>query len=340
MKIHYFQRYHSKENVDTSNTMLLFSRLYYYSSDKFHTLLRELVTEEITNFETEMVFTLQERNANSVPDATIRQNSFKVVIETKRYDSFRIDQIRNHLDSFNNEDYKILITLSPYPLNNQMKQEIKNEVDSFNITKTLINEKRALHRHCTFSDIVSLIGDVLDERDYEFQDILNDYKDYCVFCSLIKEKNRWMRAITAGVSFESNLKFKLYYDPQSRGFSEHGYIGLYKQKAIRAIGRLENIIEANYIEGQLIIKNSDDPVTEEQKLNIISAVLDAKQYGWDISLGHNFFCVDNFYETEYVKNTPYPLQRTKFFDLYKILNDNREHSTEEIAKLINQKIWE
>ena len=31
MKIHYFQRYHTKENVSTANTMLLLSRLYQYS---------------------------------------------------------------------------------------------------------------------------------------------------------------------------------------------------------------------------------------------------------------------------------------------------------------------
>ena len=35
MQIHYFQRYHSKENVDTSNTMLMLSRLYNYNDDKF-----------------------------------------------------------------------------------------------------------------------------------------------------------------------------------------------------------------------------------------------------------------------------------------------------------------
>lgn len=32
MKIHYFQRYHEKENVATANTMLLLLRLYSYSS--------------------------------------------------------------------------------------------------------------------------------------------------------------------------------------------------------------------------------------------------------------------------------------------------------------------
>lgn len=40
MKIHYFQRYHSKENVATANTMLLLSRLYSYSSDKFFSFLK------------------------------------------------------------------------------------------------------------------------------------------------------------------------------------------------------------------------------------------------------------------------------------------------------------
>jgi len=40
MKIHYFQRYHEKENVATANTMLLLSRLYSYSTDKFFRFLK------------------------------------------------------------------------------------------------------------------------------------------------------------------------------------------------------------------------------------------------------------------------------------------------------------
>ncbi len=40
MKIYYFQSYHEKENVATANTMLLLSRLYAYSSDKFFRFLK------------------------------------------------------------------------------------------------------------------------------------------------------------------------------------------------------------------------------------------------------------------------------------------------------------
>lgn len=59
MKIHYFQRYHTKENVATANTILLLSRLYQYSTDKFFRFLNSLVFLE--NFEPEIVFQLQEK---------------------------------------------------------------------------------------------------------------------------------------------------------------------------------------------------------------------------------------------------------------------------------------
>ena len=69
MKIHYFQRYHTKENVATANTMLLLSRLYAYSSDKFFNFLKSEIFCD--SFDPQLVFNLQEKNQNSIPDATI-----------------------------------------------------------------------------------------------------------------------------------------------------------------------------------------------------------------------------------------------------------------------------
>ena len=43
METHYFQRYHSKENVDTANAMLLLSRLYLNSPKSFFSFLNNLV---------------------------------------------------------------------------------------------------------------------------------------------------------------------------------------------------------------------------------------------------------------------------------------------------------
>ena len=75
MKIHYFQRYHEKENVATANTMLLLSRLYSYSSDKFFRFLKSEYFSD--SFNPEIIFTLQEKSVDSIPDATITQESFK-----------------------------------------------------------------------------------------------------------------------------------------------------------------------------------------------------------------------------------------------------------------------
>ena len=98
MKIHYFQRYHEKENVATANTMLLLSRLYSYSSDKFFRFLKSEYFAD--SFDPELVFTLQEKSVDSIPDATITQEGFKIVVETKLTDWFYADQLMRHLKSF------------------------------------------------------------------------------------------------------------------------------------------------------------------------------------------------------------------------------------------------
>ncbi len=51
MKVHYFQRYNTKENVATANTMLLLSRLYAYSSTKFFTFLKNEFFSDSINLE-------------------------------------------------------------------------------------------------------------------------------------------------------------------------------------------------------------------------------------------------------------------------------------------------
>lgn len=95
MRIHYFQRYHQKENVATANTMLLLSRIYTYSADKFFRFLKSEYFMD--SFDPEIVFTLQEKSVESIPDATITQEGFKIVVETKMYDWFYSNQLTKHL---------------------------------------------------------------------------------------------------------------------------------------------------------------------------------------------------------------------------------------------------
>lgn len=76
MHIHYFQRYHSKENVDTSNTILMLSRLYNYNADKFFSMRNSLVLGESET--PEICFELQVVGDESVPDAFIVKRALRL----------------------------------------------------------------------------------------------------------------------------------------------------------------------------------------------------------------------------------------------------------------------
>ena len=129
MKIHYFQRYHTKENVSTANTMLLLSRLYQYSPDRFFLFLKQLCYPDSADpFEPEIAFEIQEKNEDSIPDAIISQRSFKIVVETKLSDWFHEDQLLHHLSSFQNEEYKVLLTLAPTPMSKAKKQTLEQHL--------------------------------------------------------------------------------------------------------------------------------------------------------------------------------------------------------------------
>ena len=150
-----------------------------------------------------------------------------------------------------------------------------------------------------------------------------------------------MRVVTCGWTLQENLQFNLYYDPVTRGYSEHTYLGIYSDKSVRGIGKIENIIVADRLpNGQLQILQSTHPVTTQQEQNISAVIpLAFQNNGYQIFTGHKFFCVEKFYETDFEKMTKYPLQGTKFFNLKTELQIDKLPDTEEIARLLREKTW-
>jgi hypothetical protein len=79
-KIHYFQRYSTVENTVTNNTLQLIARIYNYSNGQASKLLTDIIGEPV---EIGIEVNQQERATDSVPDGSIIQRSFKVLIESK-----------------------------------------------------------------------------------------------------------------------------------------------------------------------------------------------------------------------------------------------------------------
>ena len=336
MKIHYFQRYHTKENVATANTMLLLSRLYQYSADKFFRFLNSLFFPE--NFEPEIVFRLQEKSSSSVPDATITQESFKVVVETKLSDWFYTDQLERHLSSFENEKQKVLLTLAPVYMEAEKQKTFESKLAVYN--ETLENPIR--HINTTFEELVNRIQEVIDDRDFEIQEVLEDFLNYCYHDHLIPVSDSWkfMRVQLAGTTFDFNVRENLYYDNIEHGFRAHRYLGLYKNKSVRAVGEVIAIITGKQDQnGTFTYQVELGELTEERKKAIERAILDSKKYGYDLD-STRFFFVKQFHETDFRKSTPRAPMGTRIFDLTTVLGSTEIPDTEQLAKILSQKTWE
>ena len=337
MEIHYFQRYHSQENVSTANTMLLFSRLYSHSSSKFYNLIENILEEEYEPLNFELSMKLQEKSKDSVPDAVIFQPNFKIVIETKLYNNFGTKQLEHHLFSFQNNGEKILLTLDPQELKEEKKEEIKNMIKTKN--------PNVKHIHLTFEKLIGFIKNIIDSND-DFSNIVEDYENYCYEGGLISDMDKKLDVRLCGTTYETNKALNLYYCPASWGYQKCKYLGLYKQKAVRNIGEIiatAEVTAKNNDIDKLEFSAIDGTLSKDMKENAKKAFQEASQYDYDLTrCPHRFFFVDQFYETSYRKTTPRAPQGKRIFNLQKILefeNKTKLPSTAEIAELLKTKEW-
>lgn len=329
--VHYFQRYSQPENVATNNTLLLFSRLYYHSPAKYNLLLSDMFSG--TEIQPGIVFKQQEKGKASVPDGLIAQNSFQIVIETKLYDNFSIEQLINHCKKFVISNVQILLSLSPGIIKTD---EIEEHIKEFNKK----NGTNITHCHITFKKIIEHFRDIVDSHDLDFVNIIDDFEDYCYSAGLIDLSDGRMRGVNCGQTLEENFKYNLYYDPSDRGYSKHSYIGIYSNKCIHGIGKIENIITAELTSDELNVLESTELVSEDQKNRIIGAIRDAyEKREWEIESGHKFFMVEKFFCTTYIKESFLPMRGTQFFDLYEILNMETLPDIEMIADKLKECKW-
>lgn len=336
MRIHYFQRYHEKENVATANTMLLLSRLYQYSSDKFFRYLKSEIFSD--SFEPEIVFNLQEKSVDSIPDATITQESFKIVVETKMSDWFYSDQLMRHLNSFKDEKYKVMITLAPELMAENKKNDFEKQLKEYNAGQ----KHHVIHINTTFENLANAIQDVIDDRDYDMQEVLEDYLNYCYNDGLITVSESWkyMRMQLAGVTFDFNVRENVYYDNADRGFRAHNYLSLYKLKSARAVGKVCARILAIETENGMQYEVEYGELTEERKNKILRSIEDGDEHGYDLrTIKHRYFFVEKFYETDFKKITPRAPRGSRIFDLTQVLETEQIPETKKIAELLKIKTW-
>jgi len=325
--VHYFQRYSAKENLVTNNTLLLFSQIYSYKEEYLETMLGEI--NDGLEVPIGLNFEQQVAGKNSVPDGVIEQNSFKILIETKRGKSFRESQLKNHMDGFEDEKYKILLVITTSETSTKKKRDLINFAIKKDIQLVFT----------TFNSIISAAREIFDEHEYEMKDLVSDYEEFCHDSNLLPRYEYRMIAFPCGSSYKENIEYGLYYEPSSRSFRDHRYLGVYHNKTIKAIGEVKKHVIVKF-ENEEVKILSDNKITDEERKRILAAYKEAKdKRGWNLS-EHRFYLIDEIFKTEYKKVSPGGMRGKQYFDLGHILNKENLPKTEEIAELLCEETWE
>lgn len=336
--VHYFQRYAQRENVVTNNTLLLLSRLHHDSPAAFERLLTLLLDD--VEIAVGPSFRQQEggsKGKRSVPDGAIVQPSFRLLVETKRTAPSDAAQLERHLHRFEREDTQVLLHLTPHAPSAAFDADVRARVDRFNHD----HAQHARYIPVTFSDLVSAVDEVLADHDYEMRELLDDFEAYCSAEGLLPSNPFKLRIVACGDTLDENIRHGLYYHQASRGFSDLGYLGAYKKKSVRAIGKVRNKVVATVADGTVEVVSADRKPAPEDLDAIAAAVADGRRnHGYTFPDAEVFFFVDRFHETDFRKESKYGMMKERHFDLRTVLGMAQLPDTATIAERLREITWE
>lgn len=325
-QIHYFQRYSSAENAVTNNTLQLFARIYEYSPKRLADLLSEIIGDDI---EIGIDINQQQRSGDSVPDGSIGQRSFKILIETKVSAGVDQPQLERHALQFKGEDQKILLLLTKETIDGSRLQKIAERISEKN--------PGVLFRNTTFEEICNASRLLFAEFETDISGIVEDYWQYCNDTDLFDQSRYLMRVLPCSVSIKLNKKYGIYYHSSDRGYTDHQFLGIYARKSVHFIWNIESVFDVEWDGAKLSRKCIAGTDTNKFDDRIIGIIEESKTHcGYYTDNGHRFFCGEPI-ETDFRKISSGGIQGARFFNL-KTLLGNIE-STEQIANSLKKLTW-
>ena len=332
-----FQIYSKGENTITNNILLLLSNLYRINPKIYELFINSVLPENI-NYEVIPVFTQQKsQKEGGIIDGHIQTKATKIIIETKIAGLDNTKKLINYCKNENLSETNILIHISDSTFDEAAIKSINQRTGIYNFNFVSI----------TFSELISSLQEIADEYPFN-EELYRLSKDFYYYCSSMDLIKNVFRIVPCNKSFELNEKYHLYFQPESRGYSNHQFTGIYTAKEVKYIGKVNKVFLAELTkEGKLITEkiSGEGEITTEEENRIISTIKEFPEiYGYgDISKGHIFFLFDDndFCSTEFKKTSKYGLLGSRLFDLKADLEiENVEKlSTLEIAEKLNDITW-
>jgi hypothetical protein len=330
-----FQQYSQGENTVTNNVLLMLSNLYEINPKYYEEFIKGL-TEDSDNYEVIPSFRQQVGNkGGGIIDGHIEVKATKIIIETKLHGLEWVEKLVKYAKSFEKNEFSLLFHLSSKRYSNKKIEQIENKLaERKDVGKTNFFS-------LTYQDLVDQLKELASNYQYEhyLQRLNEHFEAYCIGMNLMPRSNHILRAMACGQSFDLNVKHQFYFDLASRGYSEFNYLGIYKWKSVRHIGKVENMIFADWNEKDgLIVKDSKFDVTADQEHRLVEAIKESLKKGWGVNYNHRFFLLKEFEQTDYKKTSPGGIFRVRYFNLENVL-DKMPEKMEDIASELKKKDW-
>lgn len=336
-----FQRYHARENIHSSNAMLLLKKIYDYSHDKFYKLLSSCMEIEENQWCPQFVTQHKEKDKDSIPDGLIYQTGFKCLIEAKEKNKdFNEQQLVGHLAYLNRDatnHYLILLAV-------EFSANDENIVDKLN---KIYNDKIKKVRYIELCEIArSLFNEYKDSEMYE---LIEEFYNYCLGENLIDDSDYKIRIRACGNTLLDNVKYKMYYDTAEHEHKGFKYLGLYNQRTVKYIGKILKIIKTNVVDDKDVEKmtfecvenysGKNKNVTSEE-IVLIKDMIKTSPYKDSLTAySHKFFIMEDLKETNFLKGSKGGLFTYRMNIDIRKYGLNKDDYLETIADALNNQEW-
>ncbi|WP_319482905.1 hypothetical protein [uncultured Draconibacterium sp.] len=332
MRISQFQKYSQKENTVTNNILLMLSRLNDLKVEYYENII-ESINDGIQEYHAQAIFRQQIGTKRGIIDGYIEIKASKIVIETKLSQKELINKLIRYGEVFGQNSQNQLWHLSSKKyneeevklVNSKLKEQYPNVDIQFN--------------NLLFSDILDNLEEIYNENDHdhELRLLLEDFRNYCFEEGLIDNSKHKLLFAPTGWSYDWNIKHKMYFCPTDWHKQEFTYFGLYKDKSVRTISKIETTIIADFnVQSQeLDIHSTGHTERQIKRLKDALIAYNESQTG----LKYYILPEDKFYYTDFKKKSMGGIQGFRYKDLSDYLDENDLKNTEQIANSLRSKTW-
>lgn len=327
--LHFFQRYAQPENVATNNVLLLLRLIHQARRGAFESLMQGLLEDDSAlAIDVGPTFHQQVRGPTRIADGLIRQRGFDLLIETKRGDSFDVDQAIGHLEQIRSSPNPVLLLLGRQPVDKAPSlARLFAAADSEPKVRVFVRSFKQLIDQCR----------AIAVADADLAALVDDFEGFCADSDLLPVDDYTLFVPPCGESFDDNLRYRLYYCPATRSRRLGHWFGVYREKCVHAIGAIHRVLDVSVRDG--IVETPGATVEERER--ILGAIEAAKSRDWDLlEEPHTFYLFADLVPTMFVKDSPGGIPGHRYFDLRKLdLRKGETLSSELIARQLSSRRW-